>query len=117
MKNYLQSDHRIIVSRVRLKLKAKRRRSQQEPRYQTDGRLLEEDHVQRFVRVIEEGLEPCSTDSIEQSWREFKDFINEAQKMLPLVPEKDERDWVTEKVCEASRMKQEAMYEMGKEAR
>ena len=66
-KTYLQSDHRMVVSRVRLKLKAKRRRSQQEPRYQTDRRLLEEDHVQKFARVMEEGLESCSTGSIEQS--------------------------------------------------
>ena len=53
-------------------------------------------------------VKSCSTGSIEQSWREFKDSINEAQKMLPLVREKDARDWVTVKVREASRMKQEA---------
>ena len=64
-KTYLQSDHRLVVSRVRLKLKAKRRRSQQEPRYQMDRRLLEEDHVQEFARVMEEGLESCSTGGIE----------------------------------------------------
>ena len=68
-KTYLQSDHRLVVSRVRLKPRAKRRRSQQEPRYQTDRRLLKEDHVQEFARVMEEGLESCSTGSIEQSWR------------------------------------------------
>ena len=106
-KTYLQSDHRLVVSRVCLKLKAKRRRSQHEPRYQKDRKLLEEDHVQEFARVMEGGLESCSTVSIEQSWREFKDTINEAQILL-LVPEKDERDWVMEKVREASRIKQEA---------
>ena len=92
---------------MRLKLKAKRRRSQQESSYQMDRRLLEEDHVQEFARAMEEGLESCSTGGIEQSWTEFKDTINKAQKMLPLVPEKDERNWVTEKVREASTMKQE----------
>ena len=112
-KTYLQSDHCFVVSRVCLKLKAKRRRSQQEPRYQTERRLLKEDHVQEFVRVMEEGLESCSTGSIEHSWREFKYTINEAQ-MLPLVPEKDERDWVTEKVREASRMKQETWMKWAK---
>ena len=107
-KTYLQSDHRLVVARVRLKLKAKRRRSQREPRYQTDRRLLEEHQVQEFARVLEEGLECCTASSIEQSWSEFKDTINEAQKTLPLVPEKEEKDWVTEKVREVSRMKQEA---------
>ena len=46
--------------------------------------------------------------NIEQSWRVFKDAINEAQKTLPSVTERKERDWVTEKVQEVSRMKQEA---------
>ena len=50
-------------------------------------------------------MESGTTDSIEQP---FKDAINEAQKTLPLVPVKEERDWVTEKVREVSRMKQEA---------
>ena len=70
--------------------------------------------MQKFARVMKEGLESCSTGSIEQSWREFKDSINEAQKMLPLVPDKDERDRVTEKVREASRMKQEAWMRWAK---
>ena len=93
---------------MRLKLKAKRRRSQQEPRHQTDRRLLEEHQVQGFASVLEEALESCTTTTVEQSWREFKDAINEAQKSLPLGPEKEENDWVTEKVREVSRMKQEA---------
>ena len=62
---------------------------------------------------MKEGLESCSTGSIEQSWREFKDTINKAQ-MLPIVPKNDERDWVMEKVCEAPRMKQEAWMRWAK---
>lgn len=77
-KTYLQSDYSLVVSRVRLKLKAKRRWSQQEPKHQRDRRLLEEHQVQGFERVLEEGLESCMTTTIEQSWREFKDAINEA---------------------------------------
>ena len=53
-------------------------------------------------------MESRTTNSIEQSWREFKDTIIEAQTKLPIVPEKREKDWMTKRVCEVSRMKQEA---------
>ena len=69
--------------------------------------------MQEFARVLEEGLESCTTSSIEESWSEFKKAIIEAQKELPLVPDEEERDWVTERV------KDEAggMAEMGEETR
>ena len=41
------------------------------------------------------GLEFHTTCSIKESWSEFKKAIIEAQKELPLVPDKEERDWVT----------------------
>ena len=63
------------------------------------GLVLKDSHVQEFARVLEEGLEPHTTDRIEQSWSEFKKAIIEAQRELPLVPEKEEREWVTERVC------------------
>lgn len=65
--------------------------------------------------MLEEGLESCTTTTVEQSWREFKDaMINEAQRMLPLVLEKEEKDWMTEKVHEVSRMKEACMRWMRK---
>ena len=68
-----------------MKLKAKWRCSQRELKYQTDRRLLGESHVQEFARVLEEGLESCTTCSIEESWIEFKKAMIEAQQELPLV--------------------------------
>ena len=70
------------------------------------------------TRVLEEGLESHTTESSEQSWSAFKKAITEAQKELhvPLVPEKEERDWVTERVRETSRMKQEAWLKWAKKS-
>ena len=48
--------------------------------------------MQEFARVLEERMESCITNSTEQSWREFKDAIIEAQTKLPIVPEKGERE-------------------------
>ena len=56
-------------------------------------------------------MESHSTGSIEESLSEFKKAIIEAQKELPLVPDKEERDWVAERVLKVSRMKQEAWLE------
>ena len=41
-KTHLQSDHRLVITKVRFKLKAKRRRMQRDPRYQVDPRCLED---------------------------------------------------------------------------
>ena len=99
-----------------MKRKAKRRCSQQEPKYmyQTDRRLLQDSHVQEFARVLEEKLDFHTTCRIEESWSEFKKSIIEAQKELPLVPEKEERDLEMKRVREESRMKQEAWLKWAK---
>ena len=99
-----------------MKRKAKRRSSQQEPKYtyQTDRRLLQDSNVQEFARVLEEKLEFHTTCSIEESWSEFKKSIIEAQKELPLVLEKEERDLEMKRVREESRMKQEAWLKWAK---
>ena len=64
--------------------------------------------------MLEEELESHTTGSIEQSWSEVQKAIIEAQKELPLVPEKEERNWVTERVHEVSKMKQKAWLKWAK---
>lgn len=59
--------------------------------------------MQEFARVLDERLESCITGSFEQPCRELKNSVKEVQETLPLVPEKEERDWVLEKVCEVLR--------------
>ena len=64
--------------------------------------------MQEFARVLEERMESQTTDSIEQSWREFSNAIIEALTNLLMVPKKGGRDWMMGRVCEVSRMQQEA---------
>ena len=45
---------------------------------------------------------------MEEDWCTFTDSLKKAQCCLPLAPEKEEGDWVTDEVREVSRKKQEA---------
>ena len=107
-KTHLQSDHRLVISKVRLKLKAKRRRMQMEPRYQVDPRCLEDQQVEEFRKVLAGELEAEPKGDVEEDWCTFADSLKKAQCCLPLAPEKEEGDWVTDEVREVSRKKQEA---------
>ena len=97
-KTYLQSDHRLVVTKVRLKLKAKRRVAQRELRHQTDMSSLGEEEVEEFKRVLEEELGDVGTDEVEDVWGTFKEALREAQKCLPLATQREEKDWVTDEV-------------------
>lgn len=55
-KTHLQSDHRLVVTMVWLKLKAKRRRAQKEQRYQVDMCYLEDQQVEDFRRELQESF-------------------------------------------------------------
>lgn len=107
-KTHLQSDHRLVISKVRLKLKAKRRRVQREPTYQVDPHCLEDQQVEEFRRVLAGELEANPTGDVEEDWCTFKDSLKKAQCCLPLAIENEESDWVTDEVREVSRKKQEA---------
>ena len=52
-KTYLQFDHRLVVTRVRLKLKAKRSDLQKVWKHQVDARLLGEKGVEEFRKVLQ----------------------------------------------------------------
>ena len=107
-KVYLQSDHRLVVSRVRLKLRAGRKRARRHPRVIVNRKLLQQQQVQQFQRVLEEGWKTQGSGDVEQAWSEFKTALLEVQSTLPLTPEEDSGDWVTEGVHDVARRKQEA---------
>ena len=64
-KTYLQSNHSLVVTRVRLKPKAIRRRVQREPRHQVDMRKLGEQNVEEFRRVLAEELDANPTGDVD----------------------------------------------------
>ena len=74
---------------MRLKLKAKRRRVQWEPRHQVDMRELGEQNVEEFRRVLAEALDANPKGDVEEVWSAFKKGLREAQRSLPLVAESD----------------------------
>ena len=67
-KTNLESDHRLVVSKVRLNLKARRRRAQLYPRHQVDTRYLEDQQVVEFQRVLSESLAAGPKGDIEETW-------------------------------------------------
>ena len=107
-KTHLESDHRLLVSRVRLKLKARRRRAQRYPRHQVDARYLEEQQVLDFRASLAGQLESGLNGNVEEAWHPFKESLKSALECLPLVPERVEEDWVTDAVREVARKEQEA---------
>ena len=107
-KTHLESDHRLLVSKLRLKLKARRRKAQRYPRYQVDASYLEDQQVLEFRTKLSEGLAAGPKGDVEEAWDTFKESLKSAQSCLPIVSEKVEEDWVTDEVCEVARKKQEA---------
>ena len=95
-KTYLQSDHRLVVAKVRLKLKAKGRVAQREPRHQIEISSWGEEKVQEFKKLLEEELSTVPSDDVEDAWGSFKETLGEAQKCIPLDTERAEKDWVTD---------------------
>ena len=95
-KTNLESDHRLVVSKVRLKLKARRRRAQRYPRHQVDARYLEDQQVVEFQRVLSESLAAGPKGDVEETWCSFKEGVRSAQSCLPLISETADEDWVTD---------------------
>ena len=107
-KTYLESDHRLVVSKIRLKLKARRRRSQHVPRYQADKRYLNDAEVAEFQKALAESLATAPNGDVSKDWVTFKEGLESAQSCLPLVAEGVNEDWVTDEVREVPKKKQEA---------
>ena len=81
------------MTRVRLKLKAKRRRSQRGPKYQMDLELLGKRKWRNSGRCLKKNLVLHGpTGSVEEVWSTFKGALIVAQECSSLVPRKEEMD-------------------------
>ena len=101
---HLDSDHRLLVSNLRLKLKA-RHRMAQHPQHQVDSRYLEDQQVSEFRALLGEKLTARPKSSDEEAWCTLRESLISAQSCLPTIPEVVEEDWVTDAVREASKKK------------
>ena len=106
-KTNLESDHRLVVSKVRLKLKARRKRAQRYPRHQVDARYLEDQQMVEFQRLLNESLAAGPKSDVEEAWCSFKEGIRSAQSCLPLISETADEDWVTDEARDGARRKKE----------
>ena len=109
---YHQSDHELVVSTFRFKIKTKRCQYHPPPPRQT--KFLPSDKILAFLASLADAYvshhatpTPCSS-CIEDEWASFKSAIQEASGNLPPLPKKKEADWITEEVRNLSRKKKEA---------
>ena len=98
-KTYLESDHRLLVSKLRLKLKVRRKRTKQSRWRQVNARLLSNQQVYNILTDLEDKLTTGTKDNVEEAWSIFEEGLTSAQSCLPFTPGKaDGPDWVTDAV-------------------
>ena len=107
------SDHELVVSTFRLKIKAKRRRCLHPPPRQS--KHLPSDSVSAFRTSLTDAYDNYhvtsssrSPHSAEKKWSSFKTALQEASNNLPQLPKKKEADWITDEVRNLSNKKKEA---------
>ena len=101
-----ESDHELIVSTLRFKIKAKRRHTGTS-RYQTTN--ISTSYQAGYQSILAESFDKCDqTSSVNAQWDSFKSSIQKACKSLPPAPTSSDPDWITNEVRDLSRKKKEA---------
>lgn len=103
---FRESDHELVVSALRFKIKAKRRHTGT-PRYQTTNVSTSDQDSYQLVLSESYGKFDQSS-SINAQWDSFKTSIQKACKSLPPAPRSSDPDWITNEVRNLSRKKKEA---------
>ena len=99
---YLESDHELVVSTLRYKIRAKRRQPKHGPRCQT--RNLISDSVRAYESTLYSSLhhiqqgEEQPDDEVEHIWSMFKSAIREVSQSLPVLPNKQPVEWMMEEL-------------------
>ena len=100
-----ESDHELVVSALRFKIKAKRRQTRI-PHYQTTN--IPSSCLASYRSVLAETFDKSDQTSINSLWDTFKSSIQKACESLPPAPRTSDPDWITDEVRNLSRKKQEA---------
>ena len=101
-----ESDHELVVSTLRFKIKTKRRQSTVPHRQTTN---LHADIKSDFRTHLSAVFSHIFNDtSIESSWSAFKSAINSACTVLPEVLSSHDPDWVTDELRNLSQKKSNA---------
>ncbi|MDA8001968.1 MAG: reverse transcriptase domain-containing protein [Alphaproteobacteria bacterium] len=101
-----ESDHELVVSSLRFKIKVKRRQTSN-PRYQTTNVPLS--CKASYRSTLSEAFDQTDqSSSMNSLWDIFKSSIYKACESLPPAPKSSDPDWVTDEVRNLSKKKQKA---------
>ena len=99
-----ESDHELVLSTLRFKIKAKRRQTSA-TRYQTTN--LPSSYRVCYQSALTDSFND-QLSTVASLWDTFKTSIQKACESLPPAPRSSDPDWVTDEVRNLSRKKQEA---------
>ena len=107
-----ESDHELLVSSLRFKIKAKRRHSRT-PRYQTVNvpSSLQASYQSTLADAFDK-FDCTSFSSSSSLWDTFKSTIQKACECLPPAPHVNNPDWITDEVINLSRRKRDAWLKL-----
>ena len=103
---YVESDHELVVSTIRFKIKKGETCVQNKgpmKRYTLEMRI-------RFKVALAAAVpsQPTEEEDAKKVWGTFKSALSEAQDTLNKLPQRREKEWVTEEVRNLARKKRDA---------
>lgn len=106
-----QSDHELVISTIRFKIKSKRLLYRTNPRFQTQS--LPKNMVTSFQSALSDAHSTIhqtapAVPGVNSIWTSFKETISVACDKLPRAPQRQEVDWVTVEVRNLSSKKKDA---------
>ena len=104
---YLESDHELVISTLKFKIKAKRHHLSSAPRRLTCNPPDSAREV--FKETLSAAFCSDATEcGVEETWVAFRDAMERAYETLPELPSRVEADWVTDELRNLTRKKRDA---------
>ena len=108
---YLQSDHKLVVSTIRFKIKTMRHHNACVSRKKTIGlpRSVQPSYKEVLNTAFSDGVHNLD---VEECWNAFKGAFESANELLPEIPCIHRADWVTDELLNLSRKKCDAWLQL-----
>ena len=105
---YVDTDHELVISTIRFKIKAKRVQNTGLMKRQVSGLPLEMRIGFKVALAAALPSQPTEEEDAEKVWGTLKSALSEAQDTLPKLLQRREKEWVTEELRNLARKKREA---------
>ena len=105
---YVDTDHELVISTIRFKIKAKRVQNTGLMKRQVSGLPLEMRIGFKVTLAAALPSQPTEEEDAEKVWGTLKSALSEAQDTLPKLPQRQEKEWVAEELRNLARKKREA---------